>query len=77
MTDLDRLRTILARNEVLVELLGRAATHGIRDYGLFFHVPHGLGDLFALIVRPNPVLAPREVFDRKAARWPAGRNRRS
>ncbi|SFW71998.1 nucleotidyltransferase family protein [Amycolatopsis australiensis] len=33
------------------------------------HAPHGLGDLFAMIVRPNPVLAPREVYESKAARW--------
>jgi hypothetical protein len=33
------------------------------------YAPHGLDDLFALIVRPNPVLAPRAVFERKAARW--------
>ncbi|WP_329056441.1 nucleotidyltransferase family protein [Amycolatopsis sp. NBC_01488] len=34
-----------------------------------FHAPHGLGDLFAMVVRPNPVLAPREVYETKAARW--------
>ncbi|RSM48304.1 hypothetical protein DMA12_07405 [Amycolatopsis balhimycina DSM 5908] len=34
-----------------------------------FHAPHGCDDLFALVVRPNPVLAPREVYERKAARW--------
>lgn len=33
------------------------------------YAPHGFHDLFALIVRPNPVLAPREVYDMKVARW--------
>ncbi|MDX3194815.1 nucleotidyltransferase family protein [Streptomyces sp. MN03-5084-2B] len=36
-----------------------------------FYAPHGLDDLFAMVVRPNPVLAPREVYERKAARWRA------
>ncbi|GHG23950.1 MULTISPECIES: nucleotidyltransferase family protein [Amycolatopsis] len=177
MTDFDPLRTVLWRNEILVELLHRArefdlpgwyltagcvvqtvwnvlseraATHGIEDYDLFYHdsadlswaaedrvirtvaeacedlrvdvevrnearvhlwyeakfgtpcspfpsteaaidafpavcscvgvrlepggtwrfyAPHGLDDLFAMVVRPNPVLAPRAVYERKAARW--------
>lgn len=38
-------------------------------------VPHGLSDVFGLVVRPNPVPAPREVYEAKAARrqgqWPA------
>jgi hypothetical protein len=33
------------------------------------YAPHGYADLFSLIVRPNPVLAPREVYERKAVRW--------
>ncbi|MGC0365823.1 hypothetical protein ABH922_003807 [Rhodococcus sp. 27YEA15] len=33
------------------------------------YAPHGYDDLFAMIVRPNPVLAPREVYETKAARW--------
>ncbi|WP_439382605.1 nucleotidyltransferase family protein [Amycolatopsis lexingtonensis] len=33
------------------------------------YAPHGLDDLFAMVVRPNPVLAPRAVFESKAARW--------
>lgn len=43
-----------------------------RDGSWHFHAPHGLDDLFAMVVRPNPVLAPREVYERKAARWSAG-----
>lgn len=39
------------------------------DGSWHFYAPHGLDDLFGLVVRPNPVLAPREVFERKAARW--------
>jgi hypothetical protein len=31
--------------------------------------PYGLTDLFAMIVRPNPILAPAEVYAAKTARW--------
>ena len=31
--------------------------------------PHGLSDLFAMVARPNPVLAPAEVYRSKTARW--------
>src|SRR5690348_14474798 len=30
---------------------------------------YGLADVFNLVVRPNPVLAPRHVYQAKAARW--------
>ncbi|MBL3669502.1 nucleotidyltransferase family protein [Streptomyces sp. M2CJ-2] len=33
------------------------------------YAPHGLSDVFRLVVRPNPVLAPRAVYEAKAARW--------
>jgi hypothetical protein len=33
------------------------------------YAPHGLADVFNLVVRPNPVLAPREVYETKARRW--------
>nr|WP_241962427.1 nucleotidyltransferase family protein [Rhodococcus opacus] len=33
------------------------------------YAPHGFTDLFDMILRPNPVLAPREVYESKAARW--------
>ncbi|GGN61322.1 hypothetical protein GCM10011579_027480 [Streptomyces albiflavescens] len=33
------------------------------------YAPHGLADVFNLVVRPNPVLAPREVYEAKAGRW--------
>jgi uncharacterized protein len=33
------------------------------------YAPHGLADVFNLIVRPNPVLAPRHVYRAKTARW--------
>jgi hypothetical protein len=33
------------------------------------YAPHGLSDVFNLVVRPNPVLAPRGVYEAKAARW--------
>ncbi|MER6802315.1 MULTISPECIES: nucleotidyltransferase family protein [Streptomyces] len=32
------------------------------------YAPHGLSDVFDLVVRPNPVLAPRDVYEAKAAR---------
>jgi hypothetical protein len=33
------------------------------------YAPHGLADVFNLIVRPNPVLAPRSIYETKARRW--------
>ncbi|MGW5126849.1 nucleotidyltransferase family protein [Streptomyces sp. NPDC004069] len=33
------------------------------------YAPHGLSDVFNLVVRPNPVLAPRDVYEAKAVRW--------
>ncbi|MFC8385418.1 nucleotidyltransferase family protein [Nocardia sp. NPDC057272] len=33
------------------------------------YAPHGLSDVFNLVVRPNPVLAPRHVYEAKADRW--------
>jgi uncharacterized protein len=33
------------------------------------YAPHGLDDLFSMVLRPNPILAPREVYEAKAARW--------
>ena len=34
--------------------------------------PHGYGDLFGLVVRPNPLSpAPRHLYEAKAARWKA------
>ncbi|MGY2064067.1 nucleotidyltransferase family protein [Blastococcus sp. SYSU DS0619] len=33
------------------------------------YAPHGYDDLFALVVRPNPRLAPRHVYEAKVARW--------
>jgi hypothetical protein len=33
------------------------------------YAPHGLADVFNLVVRPNPVLAPRHVCETKTARW--------
>ena len=33
------------------------------------YAPHGLADVFNLVVRPNPVLAPRDVYQAKTARW--------
>ncbi|PBO19756.1 hypothetical protein CLM83_04685 [Streptomyces albidoflavus] len=33
------------------------------------YAPHGLAGIFTLVLRPNPVLAPREVYEAKAERW--------
>ncbi|MGP4020377.1 nucleotidyltransferase family protein [Saccharopolyspora sp. 5N708] len=33
------------------------------------YAPHGLSDVFNLVVRPNPVLAPRSVYQAKTSRW--------
>ncbi|HEV7932190.1 MAG TPA: nucleotidyltransferase family protein [Actinomadura sp.] len=33
------------------------------------YAPHGLTDVFNLVVRPNPVLAPRSVYEAKTTRW--------
>ena len=33
------------------------------------HAPYGLTDAYALRLRPNPLLAPPEVYARKVARW--------
>lgn len=33
------------------------------------YAPHGLSDVFGMVLRPNPVLAPREVYETKAERW--------
>ena len=33
------------------------------------YAPHGLADVFNLVVRPNPVLAPRHVYQTKTDRW--------
>jgi hypothetical protein len=42
----------------------RLAAGGWRVYA-----PHGLADVFGLVVRPNPVLAPKAVYEAKTERW--------
>jgi hypothetical protein len=37
--------------------------------GLDVYAPFGFTDLFAFRTRPNPVLAPRAVYEAKTARW--------
>lgn len=39
--------------------------------GLHVVAPFGFADLFALRTRPNPTLAPRQVYETKTARWRA------
>lgn len=33
------------------------------------YAPNGFNDLFAFVLRPNPVVAPKHVYETKAARW--------
>ncbi len=33
------------------------------------YAPHGLADVFNIVARPNPVLAPRSVYEAKVRRW--------
>ncbi|WP_031470384.1 nucleotidyltransferase family protein [Sciscionella sediminilitoris] len=33
------------------------------------YAPHGFADVFNLVVRPNPVLAPQHVYETKSRRW--------
>jgi hypothetical protein len=40
-----------------------------RDGALDVYAPYGFTDLFALRTRPNPVLAPRHVYESKTACW--------
>lgn len=35
------------------------------------YAPSGFCDLFGFVVRPNPAIAPRAVYETKAARWAA------
>lgn len=44
---------------------------GIRSVAgdLSVYAPHGFADVFDLVLRPNPVQAPRHVYEAKAARW--------
>lgn len=40
-----------------------------RDRQWRIYAPHGFSDVFNLVVRPNPVLAPRSVYEIKTKRW--------
>jgi hypothetical protein len=37
--------------------------------GWRIYAPYGLSDVFNLVIRPNPVLATRDVYEAKTARW--------
>jgi len=63
-------RAPVTRNPTLVEVLTRAAALALPDWYLVAGcLYHGLGDVFNLVVRPNPVLAPRHVYQAKTTRW--------
>jgi uncharacterized protein len=82
---LDAFHEVLSRNEVLTEVLSRSASLGLPGWyltaGCLFQTvwnavtsrAPGAGiknyDLFNLIVHPNPVLAPRTVYETKANRF--------
>jgi uncharacterized protein len=57
------------------EAIDRYAAHACRvglrlDGGRYqVYAPSGFDDLFDFVIRPNPVIAPREVYETKAARW--------
>ena len=57
------------------EAVDRYAAHACRvavrsgPAGHEVYAPSGFDDLFAFVVRPNPVIAPRHVYEAKAARW--------
>src|SRR5918997_521395 len=57
------------------EAVDRYAAHACRvavrvaGDGYEVYAPSGFDDLFAFVVRPNPVVAPRDVYEAKAARW--------
>jgi len=59
------------------EAVDRYAAHACRFAirpdadGWSVYAPAGYEDLFAFTLRPNPVVAPREVYETKAARWQA------
>ena len=51
----------------LKESRERRARISHREFEVY--APHGYDDLFNQRLRPNPVMAPRHVYERKAARW--------
>ncbi|WGW12786.1 nucleotidyltransferase family protein [Saxibacter everestensis] len=42
---------------------------GVEGQPWRIYAPHGLSDVFNLVIRPNPVLAPHAVYQAKTARW--------
>lgn len=60
------------RTEAAIDaFVATACCVGVRQdpEDLYVYAPHGFDDIFDLVLRPNPVLAPRSVYDAKAARW--------
>ncbi|HEY8060463.1 MAG TPA: nucleotidyltransferase family protein, partial [Acidimicrobiales bacterium] len=59
--------------EAIDRYAAQACRYGIHpeDGSWSVYAPVGYDDLFAMVVRPNPVVAPREVYQAKAARWQA------
>jgi hypothetical protein len=57
--------------DAIASFPGQACCVGVRTAGgeTTVFAPFGLDDLFGFVLRPNPVLAPRHVYEAKAARW--------
>ncbi len=36
---------------------------------LIVYAPYGFNDLYGFVLRPNPIVAPAQVYEAKAARW--------
>jgi hypothetical protein len=57
--------------DAIMSFPNTSSCFGIRPdrSGLIIFAPFGFSDLFAMRTRPNPVLAPREVYQAKTQRW--------
>lgn len=62
----DSTETAITTYEATTAAVGVRLLPGER---LRVYAPYGLSDIFDMVVRPNPVLASREVYEAKTARW--------
>ena len=62
----DSTETAITTYEATTAAVGVRLLPGGR---LRVYAPYGLSDIFDMMVRPNPVLASREVYEAKTARW--------
>jgi hypothetical protein len=61
----ERFLGIVSTDDTVRAILERGPERG----GPRVYAPHGYDDLFAMVVRRNRRLAPRQVYEAKAARW--------